>query len=255
VRPRPLILTHTHPGAYDNGYPFPSLAPFVAAWNRMALTPALRLTTATDSVMRMEREIGGAIATLEGEWTDWWANGTASGPREVAASRVAKRALAAAVSPAFGPMPPKAATTMTAIVRDLCLFDEHTWGASNSISVPYGLGTLAQYVEKSELAYRPMGMADALLHRRMRASLDGFPEGRLRLMRPCRDQRWASIKGIDPKALSWQASGLARPQRSSGRAAKPAAGSKDCHRLCKRLSAQTTASGAPADRRSSAEIQ
>ena len=26
-----------------------------------------------------------------GEWTDWWANGTASAPREVAASRLAKR--------------------------------------------------------------------------------------------------------------------------------------------------------------------
>ena len=198
-----LILTHTHPAAYDNGYPFPSLAPFVTAWNRMSLTPALRLTTATDAVTRMEREVGGVISTFEGEWTDWWANGNASGPREVAASRAAKRALAAVVSPVFGPMTPKAATTMTGIVRDLCLFDEHTWGASSSISAPYALGTLAQYVEKSDLAYRPMGMADALLHRRIRSKLDALPEGVYAINAAAVEiSGWAPVPGLDPKALS-----------------------------------------------------
>jgi hypothetical protein len=198
-----LILTHTHPKAYDNGYPFPSLATFVAAWNRLQLTPALRLTTATDAVMRMEREFGGAVPTLEGEWTDWWANGSASGPREVAASRAAKRALVAVVSPVFGPMSPKAEITMRGALRDLCLFDEHTWGASSSISAPYGLRTLAQYVEKSDLAYRPMGMADGLLQRRVRAKLDVLPEG-VYAINPASVEisGWAAIAGIDAKARS-----------------------------------------------------
>lgn len=172
-----LILTHTHPQHYDNGYPFPSIAPFAAAWNRLGLQPALRVTTATDAVLRMERAAGGSIPALEGEWTDWWANGDASGPREVAASRVAKRALAAALSPVFGPMPAAAQPTVTRVLRDLCLFDEHTWGASSSISAPYSLRTLGQYVEKSDLAYRPMGMAQALLERRLRAKIDTLPEG------------------------------------------------------------------------------
>ena len=58
----------------------------------------------------MEQAIGGKVPEYEGEFTDWWANGAASGPREVAASRVAKRLLAAAQSPLWGPMPASGAS-------------------------------------------------------------------------------------------------------------------------------------------------
>ena len=198
-----LILTHTHPQHYDNGYPFPSLAALVAAWNRLELAPALRLTTAGDAVFRMERAVGGQIATLEGEWTDWWANGDASGPREVAASRVAKRTAAAVVSPVFGPLPPRGQASLAGILRDLCLFDEHTWGADSSISAPYSLRTLAQYVEKSDLAYKPMGMAEALLERRVRAKLDPLPEGVYAINpAPAEVSGWATVSGVDAKTGS-----------------------------------------------------
>jgi len=170
-----LILTFTHPAHYDNGSPFPSLGPFVAAWRKLGLEPELSLVTATEAVLAMENEAGARAPELEGEWTDWWANGDASGPREVAASRVAKRSLAAARSPVFGPMPARTAPEVERILKDLCLFDEHTWGASRSISEPYGLNTLAQYAEKSDLAYRPMGMAEFLLSRRVRAAVDPLP--------------------------------------------------------------------------------
>lgn len=172
-----LILTHTHPSHYDNGGPVPSLAPFVAAWNRLGLQPVLRLTTATAAVLEMERLTSSAILTREGEWTDWWANGDASGPREVAASRIAKRHISAAMSPLFGPMPARAEREVEEILRDLCLFDEHTWGASESISAPYSYNTLAQYVEKSALAYKPMGRAAILLQRRLRAKIDPLSRG------------------------------------------------------------------------------
>jgi hypothetical protein len=53
-------------------------------------------------------------------------------------------------------MPANAESTAAGILRDLCLFDEHTWGASFSVSAPYSLRTLGQYVEKSDLAYRQL---------------------------------------------------------------------------------------------------
>jgi hypothetical protein len=172
-----LILTFTNPLADDNGSPFPTAASFIAAWNKLGLQPRLRLTTATDAVFQMEKLVGAQIPVREGEWTDWWANGDASGPREVAASRVAKRHMAAAFSPVFGPMPPRMQPGVEDILKDLCLFDEHTWGASASISAPYSFQTLAQYAEKSDLAYRPMGLAEALLRRRTRNTIDALPEG------------------------------------------------------------------------------
>ncbi len=172
-----LILTFTHPLNYDNGGPFPTLAPFVAAWNRLELQPRLRLTTATDAVTAMEKTVGAGIPEMSGEWTDWWANGDASGPREVAASRLAKRNLAAANSSVFGPMPARGTAAVEDALRDLCLFDEHTWGSHRSVSEPYSADTLAQYTEKGDLAYSPMGSADILLRRRVRAKVDPMPAG------------------------------------------------------------------------------
>lgn len=172
-----LILTFTHPLNYDNGGPFPTLAPFIAAWNRLQLQPTLRLTTATEAILAIEKTAGPSAPELTGEWTDWWANGDASGPREVAASRAAKRYLTAAESPLFGPLPPRGQATVEAALRDLCLFDEHTWGSHQSISAPFSHDTLAQYTEKSDLAYRPMGHAEMLLRRRVRAKVDPMPAG------------------------------------------------------------------------------
>ena len=51
-----LILTFTNPVAYDNGGPVPSLAPFIAAWNRLQLAPSLRLATATQAVWDAMRD-------------------------------------------------------------------------------------------------------------------------------------------------------------------------------------------------------
>ncbi len=172
-----LLLTFTHPKGYDNGSPFPPLAPFVEKWNAAKLLPSLRLVTATQAVHEMESLVGAGIPTLEGEWTDWWANGSASGPREIAASRFAKRNVASALSPVWGPLPKSASASVETILRDLCLFDEHTWGAAASVSAPHSLNTLAQYNEKSELAYRPMGHAAWLLDRRAQTKIVPMQQG------------------------------------------------------------------------------
>jgi hypothetical protein len=172
-----LLLSFTNQWRYDNDPPFPPLADFVTAWNRLELRPALRFTTATDAVHTMEREVGAKIPVREGEWTDWWSNGDASGPRELAASRIAKRKLAAAMSPVWGPMPASAKPDMERILKDLCLFDEHTWGADSSVSQPDAIETIGQYTEKSLLAHRPRGAAEWLLSRRARTKIDPMPEG------------------------------------------------------------------------------
>jgi hypothetical protein len=172
-----LTLSMTSQWRYDNDPPFPPLAEFVAAWNRLKLQPRLRLTTVADTMARLEKRMGPTAPEYSGEWTDWWANGTASAPREVAASRAAKRFLAAAQSPLWGPVDAGTRQTMDALYRDLCLFDEHTWGSSLSVAKPYSLDTQAQFTEKSILAYRPMARAEWLLSQRVRSRLAGDGEG------------------------------------------------------------------------------
>lgn len=172
-----LILLYTNQWRYDNDPPFTALSDFIDAWNKLGLKPSLRFTTATDAVQSFERDYGAGIPEREGEWTDWWANGDASGPRELAASRIAKRKLAAAMSPAWGPMPASAQPAIEQILKDLCLFDEHTWGADTSVSQPDAIETIGQYTEKSIQAHRPRGAAEWLLSRRARTKLDPLPEG------------------------------------------------------------------------------
>jgi hypothetical protein len=172
-----LTISITSQWRFDNDPPFPPLADFVAGWNRLGLRPRLRLTTASDAMQRLEKAMGGTAPEYTGEWTDWWANGTASAPREVAASRAAKRLLAAAESPLWGPLDNRARQTMDELYKDLCLFDEHTWGSSLSVARPYSLDTVGQFTEKSGLAYRPMARAEWLLSQRVRTRLINEGEG------------------------------------------------------------------------------
>jgi hypothetical protein len=172
-----LLLSITNQWRIDNDPPFPPLADFVAAWNRLELKPTLRLTTASVAMKRLQDEIGSRVPEYQGEWTDWWANGTASAPREVAASRIAKRLLDAAESPVWGAMNANGRRTVDELLRDLCFFDEHTWGSSNSVALPYGLDTQAQFNEKASLAFRPMVRAEWLLAQRVRSRLAAEAEG------------------------------------------------------------------------------
>jgi hypothetical protein len=172
-----VITSITNAWRWDNDPPFPALADFVLAWNRLSLQPALRLTTVTAAVRELESEVGEEVPTHEGEWTDWWANGAASTPRALSASRLAKRAVAAALSPAFGPFPPDGQRALDVILRELVLFEEHTWGSSDSLPLPDALDTHGQLAEKTLYAYRAMARAELLLGRRQQAALAARPEG------------------------------------------------------------------------------
>jgi len=172
-----VILPVTNQWRLDNDPPFPALAGFVAEWNKLGLQPALRLTTASDALQRIQREIGGKIPEYAGEWTDWWANGTASSPRELAASREAKRNLAAAASPVWGAMDRQVKSTIAKLYRSLCLFDEHTWGSSMSAALPDSLDSAGQFNEKAGLAWRPMAESEFLLSQRARTRIANQPAG------------------------------------------------------------------------------
>jgi hypothetical protein len=172
-----LIISVTNEWRMDNDPPFPPLARFVATWNRLGLKPEIHLSTAADAMDRLRRDVGDEIHEYQGEWTDWWANGMASGPREVSASRKAKRLADAALSPVWGHPSKRTLEAADEIYRDLCLFDEHTWGSVDSVGRPHSLETWGQYNEKSRTAYRPMALAKLILAQRARSAIDRREQG------------------------------------------------------------------------------
>ena len=189
-----LPISMTSMWRYDNDPPFPPISDFVAAWNKLGLQPKLRLTTATQAMSDLERAAGGTAPEYQGEWTDWWANGTGCAPREVAASRFAKRYLAAAQSPVWGPLDASSRSRIEELTRALCLFDEHTWGSGMSVGQPYSLDAQGQWNEKARLAWRPMALSEWLLGQRARTRLVREPEGLwLANTAPATFSGWASL--------------------------------------------------------------
>ncbi|MBN2309636.1 MAG: hypothetical protein JXR94_11725 [Candidatus Hydrogenedentes bacterium] len=167
-----LPLSATNEWRIDNDPPYLGLPDFVAAWNRLGLQPEVRLTTVSQAVEDLKSRVGDRLPEYEGEFTDWWVNGCASGPREVAASRRAKRNLTAALSAVWGEaLDADARSAADGILRQLCLFDEHTWGAADSIGQPHEIDTWAQFNEKARAAYYPLAMSKVLLAQRARTAI------------------------------------------------------------------------------------
>jgi hypothetical protein len=172
-----LIVAFSNVWRADDDPPFPYLPDFVATWRRLGLKPELRLSTVSDALEKLENEAGSAAPSFRGEWPDWWADGPPSGPRELAASRSAKRILAAIASPLWGDMTPHVSSTIEALRRDLCLFEEHTWGSAWSEAFPYQFDSDAQKTEKVILAYRAKERSEWLLSQRARTLLYPQAEG------------------------------------------------------------------------------
>jgi hypothetical protein len=167
-----LPLSVTNEWRMDNDPPFLGLADFVAAWNKLKLQPELRLTTVSQALEDVKPHIGEKLPEYQGEFTDWWANGATSGPREVAASRRAKRNLTAALSPGWGEtLDANTHSAADKILRELCLFDEHTWGSADSIGLPHDIDTWAQFNEKARTAYYPLAMSKVILAQRARTAI------------------------------------------------------------------------------------
>ncbi len=172
-----LLMQDTNRWRMDNDPPAPQIADFVATWNRLQLKPQLIFTTAGPALEELKKHVGGKIPEVTGEWTEWWVNGAMSSPREMAAARLAKRKAAAATSKAWGPADEGTRKTLDGIYRDLCLWDEHTWGSADSYGLPDAVATRGQYNEKARSAYQALAMSKLLLARRGRTAVYGREDG------------------------------------------------------------------------------
>jgi len=172
-----LIAVFANQWRGDNEPPFVPMLDFITAWNNLKLQPELRLVTISEAMETLEKEIGGRIPEYEGEWPDWWSNGPAAAPRELAASRFAKRFLHGAASPVFGRMDASATATETDILKDLALFEEHTFGGAYSELLPDSFDSAGQFDEKALLALRSNARAAWLFSQRARTEFYSQPEG------------------------------------------------------------------------------
>ncbi|MFN8630945.1 MAG: hypothetical protein U0838_11710 [Chloroflexota bacterium] len=173
----------------DNGWPTMAAANGVRAWN--ARFGGVTMSTATmDSAMaRAAAQAGAAdLPTWRGEWADWWAHGHGSTAYEVGVSRDARARLRAAEAglalarlagahrddterrtawhrdPVRQRSEPAASAAVAAVWDDLLLFNEHTWGADESVSRPDSPFTRSHWNAKAGIAFAAADGARDLLN-------------------------------------------------------------------------------------------
>ncbi|MEX1117803.1 MAG: hypothetical protein WEB60_03320 [Terrimicrobiaceae bacterium] len=143
----------------DNDPPCAHLPELVAAWNQLGLSPRLQISTPSGFLSALRNEWAGgspAPQTVRGDWADWWMDGIASTPGEVKANQQAKRTLVDLGALSKLLKVPVDDSLVGRAWDNSLLFDEHTWGAYNSVAEPYSDNTIGQFAEKSALAYRAL---------------------------------------------------------------------------------------------------
>ena len=121
----------------DNGPPDATLPEVVLAWNARYARPKLVIGTTAQAFRALEARHASQIPVARGDFTPYWENGACSTARETALNRMAAERLVQAetLSAMLGPGQYPAGP-FTEAWRNVILYDEHTWGASNSITEP-----------------------------------------------------------------------------------------------------------------------
>ncbi len=159
-----LQLPYTVGG--DNGPPDPNLSEFVKKWNERYASPRLIIATHAQMFEEFEKRHGASLPTLKGDFTPYWEDGAASTAAETALNRhavdrlIQGEALFAMRAPASFP-----AEKFEAAWRNVVLWDEHTWGAHNSISEPDLPEVKEQWRIKRQFALDADAMSRALMDR------------------------------------------------------------------------------------------
>ena len=121
----------------DNGPPDPTLADFVRQWNERYISPRLILATHEEMFREFEKRYGATLPVQQGDFTPYWEDGAASTAFETALTRAAVdrliqgEVLWSMLSPIFFP-----AEEYASAWRNVVFYDEHTWGAHNSVEEP-----------------------------------------------------------------------------------------------------------------------
>jgi len=168
----------------DNGPPDPDVIDVVKDWNSRCAYPKLIIATTSEMFHAFEARYGDALPSVSGDFTPYWEDGAASSARETAVNRAsAERLVQAATLCAMLDRDAYVVEDYWAAWREVVLYDEHTWGAHNSISEPEVEFVKGQWAIKQafalegerrsfELLERALGGGDA--HEGPATALDVF---------------------------------------------------------------------------------
>jgi hypothetical protein len=143
----------------DNSPPSTAACNLVKVWNEKYAWPHLRLSTVHEFLAWVEEEQGTKLDVHRQAWPDWWTDGFGSAARETAAARETETAMDVnhrllAMARLLGaPIHAPTSQRTAAILDNLLFYEEHTFGAAESISDPLAENAQVQWGEKSSYVW------------------------------------------------------------------------------------------------------
>jgi len=165
----------------DNGPPDPDLCDFVKTWNEEYESPKFVIATSQEMFEEFEHRYADKIPAVRGDFTPYWEDGAASTALETAMTRasaarlVQAEALWAMIDPDNFP-----AAEFSEAWRQVVLFDEHTWGAADSVSDPDGENAKTQWAYKQAFSREAEKKSLALSEAGLKKTIPAAPQKSVR---------------------------------------------------------------------------
>jgi hypothetical protein len=137
------------------------------AWNEKYLWPRVVVATNREFLETLEAKYGDQAPVVSGDIPSWWAEGPASTAAETGLNRLTHDRLTStealwALATLWVPGMVYPHDRIRQAYDYMLHFDEHTWGASGSISDPHGEATRVQWEWKAKQAYEAAALTEAL---------------------------------------------------------------------------------------------
>jgi alpha-mannosidase len=186
---------------------FPQQASMAEDWNKIYAYPRLGYSGFSEAIGYIARQFGDAIPVVRGDGGPYWEDGIISTTRSAVLEReTEQRALAAekfsTISSLVNPRLQPEDEALKRLWNNMVLYDEHTWGAAQSVSNPKSQETAEQWAIKEGFAIEAKKDVDYVLRRGLAALADYIydPKGTLLVFNP----------------LSWQRSGMVEMDLDKG---------------------------------------
>ncbi len=159
----------------DNGPPDEAVMDLVRDWNAKHAYPRLIIATTTEAFHAFEQRYGDKLPMYRGDMTPYWEDGVGSSAKETVVNRESAdslcqaETLCAVINPRQYP-----AADFDAAWKNVTLWDEHTWGAHNSISQPELAFVKEQWMYKKVFALEAQLQSNQLLDRMTDDRSNGF---------------------------------------------------------------------------------
>lgn len=187
----------------DNSPPSTVACDIVKAWNEKFEWPKLRLSLASEFMVYLDNNENGTLPVRKAAWPDWWTDGFGSAFNETKAARTAHAYMVAntgllSMARLMGtPLPEDIDRDILSAFDELFFYDEHTFGAAESITDPMSENSVVQWGQKSAYAWTAFKEASLLQEKALGLLQQHIPKANVPTIAVFNTLNWERSGGVE----------------------------------------------------------